>query len=144
MSKPIFGDKNMKNISKCHLFLLVGQVVLWVWGELFWASFMWGRIQLCLVYCLILMISMIIFKLCRNEENQPFGCTSRNKKTILAIRNAKEEHFCDCHSKKNKKHPVHLKRLNTPLLNHYPNVAKHFIFVPIPVRKLSVKTSYMI
>ena len=38
-------------------------------------------------------------------------------------------------------HLVHLK--DSTLLNHYPNTAKNFIFMPIPVRKLSVKTSHM-
>ena len=46
VSKPILGDKNKKNISKCHLLLLVGQVVFWVWGKLF------GGLVLCGANCL--------------------------------------------------------------------------------------------
>ena len=103
-----------------------------------WGHWSWGEFS-CVMYCLILMISMVIFKLCRNEEKNPLGAQAETK-TIPAIHNANEEHFCNCHSKK-KTHLVHLK--DSTLLDYYPNLAKNFIFMPISVWKLSVKISHM-
>ena len=69
------------------------------------------------------------------KKINPLAAQAKTK-TIPAICNAKEEHFYDCHSKK--KHILCILKTQHSWII-IQNVAKKFIFMPIPVWNLSVK-----
>ena len=82
VSKPNFGDKNKKKYFKMSSAFTCGAGCLMSVGRVVWGLVLCGANCLeanKVVYCLILLISMVIYKLCQIEENQPFDCTSRNK-----------------------------------------------------------------
>ena len=69
-------------------------------GDMFYVGrILLRQIQLCLMYCLILMKVWLYLSYAEMKKINPFAAQAETKK-IPAIRNAKEEHFCDCDSKK--------------------------------------------